>query len=990
MYIVEIVNGNHTRTIHDLKSKLESGKITKGINAIDSFTFSMLPNNPGFSLINEFTTLVTVYNANKGRTEFTGRALYAETTMADSGLISKSVTCESIFGYLCDSQQSYVDPQNWTVRGLLQHLIDCHNSQTEEYKHFKIGTVTATDKNDNLYLGIQRENTWDAIKSNLLDKIGGELQCRVEEDGIYIDYLEQVGEQKTTEIALSVNMKSITREQDPTTFVTRLIPLGCKQKITVEVEDENGWKTEEKETEHRLDITSVNNGRNYIDDEEAIAVYGIHVGTVEWDDVTEPENLLTKGRTWLEENNKVQVKYSITALDLSLLGLILDDFDVGNWYPLKNSLIGVDDVARVIKKTVDICNETESSIEIGDSFKTLSDIQRDIAAQLKAAEENVNNLQKESNNFANQLLQINKIIAESKAFIGVTSTAVFYYLSTSNTALEGGDWSETPPEWEDGCYYWQKIVTTYTDDSTTESDPVCISGEKGEAGVGIDSIKTQFYLSDNKLSQSGGSWVETMPTWSKGLYLWTRSVIVYDNGSVEYTEPICDTAWELVNAIEETFTTKIEQLERSITLEVSGSLGSEASIILSAGANKYTGNFDLSKVREAFAKDNTAISISAGIITFNSGTIVINSTNFYLDTLGNVDITGNIKATSGRIGEEGTGWTIDKNSIFHGSSFGSATAFFCTGSNTTQTIAGHTGNGWVLKAGSNFGVTKDGTLYCRGAEIYGNIVSETGLYRSELHSGGLNFYLDGDQYLSVSTGYDSDGATTTYFHLTQTDAQMEFMRLISTSSSGISSWRTGYRYGYVDGDYETPNIFMEDVSFRTYAHFRSRIYTRSIYMHEGNYIFACDADGNWTRDIIGSYSDGMSIGDSDNTTMIRGSTVYLKNTSTTVTSDRNAKNSIETLPEAYEAFIDALDPVRFKYNEGTSGRYHVGYIAQDVEAALASAGLSTQDFAGYVDINKKGELGLIYDEFIALLHRKIKKLENRINEMESMNHDSEQ
>ena len=118
--------------------------------------------------------------------------------------------------------------------------------------------------------------------------------------------------------------------------------------------------------------------------------------------------------------------------------------------------------------------------------------------------------------------------------------------------------------------------------------------------------------------------------------------------------------------------------------------------------------------------------------------------------------------------------------------------------------------------------------------------------------------------------------------------------------------------------------------------------------------------------------------------MLRGTTVYLKNTSTTVTSDRNAKNSIETLPEAYETFIDALDPVRFKYNEGTSGRYHVGYIAQDVEAALTEAGLSTMDFAGYVDVQKTGELGLIYSEFIALLHRKIKKLEKRINEMESV------
>ena len=200
MYIVTLKNGDIETPIHGEKEKLLSGKIVKGINAIDSFTFSMLPNNAGFNLINEFTTLVKVYNTNKGRYEFMGRVLYPESEMSEDGLITKKVTCESLLGYLCDSQQKYVNTQNWTVLGLLKHLIDCHNSQVEEYKRFTIGKVTATDDNDNLYLGIQRENTWDAIKSKLIDKIGGELQFRVEDGVTYIDYLEKIGEEKETEI----------------------------------------------------------------------------------------------------------------------------------------------------------------------------------------------------------------------------------------------------------------------------------------------------------------------------------------------------------------------------------------------------------------------------------------------------------------------------------------------------------------------------------------------------------------------------------------------------------------------------------------------------------------------------------------------------------------------------------------------------------------------------------------------------------------------
>ncbi len=502
MYIVEIKNGDFTTEIHGVKAKLTSGKIVKGINTIDSFTFSMSPSNVGFNLINEFSTLVTAYNTNKDRYDFIGRVLYAETTMDESGLITKTVTCESVLGFLCDSWQTYVDTQNWTVAGLLQHLLDCHNSLVEGYKQFKLGTVTANDNNDNLYQAVQRENTWDSIKTNLIDKIGGELQVRVEDDGIYLDYLERIGELKETEIALSVNMKSITREQDPTAFVTRLIPLGCKLKETVEKTDEEGEvTTEEVETERRLDISSVNGGLIYIDDEQAVSVYGIHVGVVEWDDVTDPTNLKNKGEAWLEENNKVQIKYSITALDLSLIGKVFDDFDIGNFHPIKNGLIAVDDTARIIKKNIDVCEEVKSSMEVGDNFKTLSDIQREQATQIK---------------------------------------------QTAKTA----------------------------------------------EGFAVN-INSQIKTLNSQIAKQGAS-----------------------------------------------FQSEIKQLSDSIKMEVGGSLGSEASIILSVGANKYTGEFDLSQIRTAFANDKTAISISAGTITFNSGTIVINSTNFSLDSAGRITANG--------------------------------------------------------------------------------------------------------------------------------------------------------------------------------------------------------------------------------------------------------------------------------------------------------------------------------------------------------------
>lgn len=66
---------------------------------------------------------------------------------------------------------------------------------------------------------------------------------------------------------------------------------------------------------------------------------------------------------------------------------------------------------------------------------------------------------------------------------GVKSFEIFYYLSTSSSSLVGGSWSTTAPKWEDGKYIWTKTKVTYTDNTTYESDPVCLTGGQGKTGL---------------------------------------------------------------------------------------------------------------------------------------------------------------------------------------------------------------------------------------------------------------------------------------------------------------------------------------------------------------------------------------------------------------------------------------------------------------------------------------------------------------------------
>ena len=100
-----------------------------------------------------------------------------------------------------------------------------------------------------------------------------------------------------------------------------------------------------------------------------------------------------------------------------------------------------------------------------------------------------------------------------------------------------------------------------------------------------------------------------------------------------------------------------------------------------------------------------------------------------------------------------------------------------------------------------------------------------------------------------------------------------------------------------------------------------------------------------------------------------------------ITSDKNRKHDIERLPDKYITMIDNLEIVRYRLDDGTSNRFHVGFISQQVKEAMDAAEIDSTEFGGYVkDVDEKGNdiYMLRYEEFIAILLAKIKKQDERI------------
>lgn len=372
MHTVTITNGTEKTTIHsDNLDRISGGKIVKAVNAVDSFTFTIYPDNAGYNKLKPLTTSVTVTDDSTGKDIFIGRVLKCPDSMDEQGLICKSVTCEGRLGWLYDSVQPYIEYKMVGISTVLSSFLSKHNAQVGADKRIELGQVTVTASNNYTYTA-NWDKTMDVIADKLIGKFGGEIQLRDKDGKVYIDYLEHIGHGTDTTIELAVNLKTISREVDETAVITRLYPLGAK--LT--------------DSEKRLTIGTVNGGKDYIEDSSLVAKYGIISGTQIWDDVTLASNLLSKGKEYLKSVNRAKVQYQITALDLSRIDKHIEQFELGCWYRVKNSLMGIDEDLRIVGISIDLDNPQASQLTFGDRFETLSGFMTAKTQSLQSAIDN--------------------------------------------------------------------------------------------------------------------------------------------------------------------------------------------------------------------------------------------------------------------------------------------------------------------------------------------------------------------------------------------------------------------------------------------------------------------------------------------------------------------------------------------------------------------------------------------------------------------------
>lgn len=146
---------------------------------------------------------------------------------------------------------------------------------------------------------------------------------------------------------------------------------------------------------------------------------------------------------------------------------------------------------------------------------------------------------------------------------GISITGVQnYYLATqlsSGVTVETSGWTDTIQSVTAvKKYLWSYEVISYSDNTTSRTDPIIIgvygdTGSVGATGKGVSALLDQYYLSTSKTTQTGGSWSANQPEWSEGHYIWERTKITWleSNGttSTTYTTPVLAQALNGANEI---------------------------------------------------------------------------------------------------------------------------------------------------------------------------------------------------------------------------------------------------------------------------------------------------------------------------------------------------------------------------------------------------------------------------------------------------------
>lgn len=373
-------------------------KLTVELNKPGKLEYLLPASNPRYDSIKKMKSVITVYQ--EDAEIFRGRCLNDKKDFYKR----KKVICEGDMAFLLDSVQRPYSFQG-TVSDMFTQYVAIHNSQVDEEKQFVVGVITAVDPNQSVSVGNNRcSDTLTEIKSSLLKGYGGYLRTRSSDGNHYLDWVEDYDYVNTQTIEFGKNLLNLTEYINAQDVFTVLIPLGAQQ------QDAAGNDA------GRLTIESVNGGRDYIEDSAAVAIFGKIWKFQEWDDITDPQELLGNGEAALQAGIEMAVSLEVQAVDLHHAGVDTERLKLGDYVRVVSIPHGLDKYFLCSKIIYDLADPSKNKYTFGITFQALTEQQssevKSLQSSLVVVQATANSAQEGAKQASTTVEEMKSVIAE--------------------------------------------------------------------------------------------------------------------------------------------------------------------------------------------------------------------------------------------------------------------------------------------------------------------------------------------------------------------------------------------------------------------------------------------------------------------------------------------------------------------------------------------------------------------------------------------------
>ena len=345
----------------DVLSIVGDPVIKLAIGQAGSCELTVPPTNPCYDSIQNRKSMITAYRDER-------EVFHGEVREADKDRLNcKKVYAVGELAFLQDG----IQPQHYygdvTPTAFMTAVLAEHNDCVETKKQFTAGIVTVTSGWDQSLKVTDHNSTLEALREQLVANLGGCLRIRKQSGTRYLDYvtLSDYGSANEQGINFGENLLDYSETLTAANIVTCIIPLGART-------DSQG------DFETRIDIKSVNNGKNYITASQTVLNrFGMIWKVVVFDDLENPADIMAAGQDWLTEAQYETLMLKLTAVDLSVLDATMDAMYLGDRIPCEAEPYGLNMTLPIIEQTLHPLAPQKDTIVLSATLKnkqtTISD-----------------------------------------------------------------------------------------------------------------------------------------------------------------------------------------------------------------------------------------------------------------------------------------------------------------------------------------------------------------------------------------------------------------------------------------------------------------------------------------------------------------------------------------------------------------------------------------------------------------------------------------